>query len=515
MDEHGATLLGEQEPTYRYVPPGAVGGWGQEAVELAESIGLHADPGQQDIVRSGLSTRVTGKWLSTEVADIEPRQNGKSVALEIRALAGLFLVQEPLIVWTAHEFKTAMQGFGRMKQHIDNWDHLRKRVKAIRTSTHATEIQMMYGGVLSFLARSGGSGRGFAGVSPLFLDEAFAMTSEQMAALMFAISAADNPQVWYASSAPLVSSDVLRPIVKRGRKGAPGMTYYEWCARDKYPDIIKVVQEARERVLSDEPVSDKLWGYVRQANRAFNLRIDAETIRRELRSVPPEQFARERLGSFSDLEDGGRLDPDKWGSTTDELSHRAEGADIAIFVDIDVNREWASIAMFSMREDLLGHVQIIDHRPGVFWLADRIAEIKGTLKPLCIGMGRGTHASLKEALLDRGIGQPADFTKDRDPMFPIERGDLIVLNGVDMAAACGRLIDAVQEETLRHVPHPALDRAASKAQTRIVGDTIKWVQTDTSVNLTALIAATGSVWAYDARIATVPDDYDPLGDIHF
>src|SRR6188474_3105810 len=177
MNSAGVRLLGSQEPTYCSVPSGAVDGWGDEAVDLLASVGMELDDGQAVQVRDCVAIRDDGRWLASEVVDIEPRQNGKGVVLEARALAGPLLIGEELVVWTAHEFKTALKAFERVRAYFDNWDHLRKRVKTIRSSTHSTEIILKGGGrvpvgaTIAWLARSGGSGRGFASVSPLILDE--------------------------------------------------------------------------------------------------------------------------------------------------------------------------------------------------------------------------------------------------------------------------------------------------------------------------------------------------------
>ena len=82
------------------VPPGAVQTWGPAFSEFAFSIGLSLDAGQKDILNDGLSTRADGLWLAREVDDIEPRQNGKSLLFEIRALGGVYLLKEPLVIWT-------------------------------------------------------------------------------------------------------------------------------------------------------------------------------------------------------------------------------------------------------------------------------------------------------------------------------------------------------------------------------------------------------------------------------
>jgi hypothetical protein len=108
------------------------------------------------------------------------RQNGKGSLFEARELAGLFLLGERLIMHSAHEYKTAAEGFLRIRGLIDDTDWLRKRVKRIRTShgeegveLYGTGRNRMTGGQrLRFVARSAGSGRGFSG-DCVILDEAY------------------------------------------------------------------------------------------------------------------------------------------------------------------------------------------------------------------------------------------------------------------------------------------------------------------------------------------------------
>lgn len=503
-------LLGSQQPRYRTVPAGAVDSWGPEAIDLAASVGIVADQGQVDVITDGMAQTAGGRWLASEVADNEPRQNGKGVDLEIRALGGLFLVKEPLIIWTAHEFKTAHEGFLRMRHYFDNYDHLRKRVKVIRSSTHATEIVLLGGQRLAFLARTGGGGRGFASVSPLFLDEAFALTPEQMAALIFAMSAHPNPQVWYMSSAPLVESDVLREICKRGRRGAAGLVYYEWSASGSYQDLEKLVAdnkalpgEAADTAAGRE-LRGRLFAKVAEANRAFGVRITPETILREVGATGPEQFLRERLGIWSELESGATIDPAVWDDLGDTESRR--DGDVALAVDISPDRDWAAIGLYGHRADGLGHVQLVFYGP-VAELLGKLAEFVDALDPLAVGMARGTYASLKEDLAAAGMVRPEDREDDKEP----RRGDLAVLSGTDMAAGCGQLIDAVRQATLRHVPAEQLTSAVKVARTRKIGDTIVWARTDRDADITGLVTVTEARWTFYTRQGVASADRDPLG----
>lgn len=511
-------LVGSQRPRFRTVPDGATDSWGREAVDLMASVGVTMDAGQEDIITDGMSRTGSGLWVASEVADIEPRQNGKTLVLEARALAGAYLLKEPLIVWTAHEFKTATQAFRSMRDRVTNYDHLRKRVRSIRDSGARTEIELFNPmRMITFLARSGGSGRGFAQVAPLFLDEAYALSREQVAALVFAMSAARNPQVWYMSSAPLKDSEVLRDIARRGRRGSRTLVYYEWSATGSERDLLKLVADNKDADPDTEHgqrVREQLHEKVAEANRAFRTRISDTTIERELAAAGPEQFVRERLGGWSELEAGGKLDPERWNALGDPDSRRS--GDVAIAVDISIERDWAAIGMYGERDDGQGHLQLIDYRPGTDWVIGALKQLRDALSPLAIGMARGTWGSLREDLKAAGFMRPEDRpmveAKWGGERHPPARGDLCVMTGPDMAAACGHLIDAVRQGTMRHVPVDQLNRAVQVARTRVVGDVMTWVRNDSTVDVTGLTAVTEARWTFYAR-QEMEGDYDPSEDL--
>jgi hypothetical protein len=86
----------------------------QEAIGWAAKTGLIPDDWQADALAGMLAVHPnTGKWVHFEVAEWVSRQNGKGSILEVRALAGLFVFGEELIMWSAHEYKTAMEAFRR------------------------------------------------------------------------------------------------------------------------------------------------------------------------------------------------------------------------------------------------------------------------------------------------------------------------------------------------------------------------------------------------------------------
>jgi hypothetical protein len=515
-----SSLRSEAPPRYRSIPAGAVSTWGQEAVQFASGIGIRLDEGQEDILHAGMSLRADGLWLAQSVVDVEPRQNGKTAVFGIRALAGVYLLKEPLIVWTAHEFKTAKQSFLWVKDMVTNYDHLRRHVKSIRQSGATTEVELGNPRrTISFLARSGGSGRGFAKVSPLLMDEAYALSPEQLAAISYATSVAPNPQTWYASSAPLKDSEVLREMAIRGRSGKGRAIYFEWSAAGKVNDLEKLVTGVKlyPGEHQNAPGYPQLLELVAQANRAFPHRLTEQTILNELEIVPAPQIVRERLGVFSEEEAGGKIDPDRWQSIEDPESRR-EG-DVSLAVDLSIERDWAAVSMYGKREDGLSHGQVLKFAPGADWVVPYLTEANETLAPVAIGMAAGTYAALKSELKKAGFLRPEERPIDSamrqlegKDLHPPQRGDLIVLNGTDMAAACGGLLEAVRTGTMRVVPADQLTKAVRVGQVKVTGDAMAWVRNDPLVDITTLVSLTEAKWSYEARVDEI-EDYDPGEDL--
>jgi hypothetical protein len=74
-------------------------------VDLAAAYGTQLDPWQVDALDAGLGVRPDGSWAAKTVGVNIARQNGKSVILTVRALAGALLFGERVIICSAHEQK--------------------------------------------------------------------------------------------------------------------------------------------------------------------------------------------------------------------------------------------------------------------------------------------------------------------------------------------------------------------------------------------------------------------------
>jgi phage terminase large subunit-like protein len=335
---------GRRRPAYRLVPT-SDGSRGREAIKLMADAGLKLDPWQQDHLNDGMAT-VGEDWAADEVVILVPRQNGKTIDLVARGLWGPTLGGEGLVLFTAHEFKTAREAFLLAKSLCET--PVLQRFKPKISVSHGKEgISFANETRLLFIARSRTSGRGF---SPdcVILDEAFQLDDLALSALKPSLAAAKAPQLWYASSAPHDTSTVLRRLAVRGRAGeARKLVYLEWSAPE-----------------SADPSDPEAWAI---SNPGIGHRIDPEFIASELDSLEPRDFERERLGRWDEEVGGQWIPEDAWDACeTQEGSQAAQnGSQIALALAGSPTGETAALVSAAVSDVPTIHVE-------GFWTADAV-----------------------------------------------------------------------------------------------------------------------------------------------
>lgn len=425
---------------------------GKEAVDLARAAGLWLDPWQCYVLEHSLGEDTDGKWSAFEIAVIVGRQNGKNSILEARELAGLFLFGEDLILHSAHEFKTSQEAFRRVLGLIEGKDHLRKRVKRVRTSHGEEGIELVTGQRLRFIARSTGSGRGFTSDLAIF-DEAYNLGGDAMAAMLPTLSSRPNPQIWYTSSAGMETSEQLLSVHERGVTGtSPSLAYFEWSAD---PDL---------GLDSDEAIA--------QANPALGIRISPEFVAREREALGDFEFGRERLGYWPEFGVEQVIDPKIWAACADPES--VPVGKVVFAADSNPERTESAIAAVGRRADGLLHLEIIDLRPGTSWVPARLADLREAWEPPC------------EPLLD-----PAGPAGGWLPELAELGIEPLLVNGREMAQACGTFYETVAEkQALRHRDQQPLNSALQGAKKRPLLDAWAWHRRDSLTSIASLVAAT-------------------------
>lgn len=470
-------VQGVQLPRLSSVPE-YVSSAGGEAIELAAMCGLELDRWQQHVLRHALGERKDGKWAASEVGLIVARQNGKGAILEARELAGLFLLDEWLLIHSAHLYDTAMEAFRRLTFWITETPELSRRVKRVVRSHGDEGIELTNGKRIRFRTRTNGGGRGLTG-DCVILDEAMELSKAVHGSLMPTLSAVPNPQLWYTGSA--VDEDihpngqVFAKVRERGIAGDdPKLAFFEWSVDpDRYHSDPACVRDPA------------CWA---EANPAQGIRIAPETIAGEQRSMYARTFAVERLSvgywPKTTDEDESLIPKRAWEACGDPKS-TIDGP-VTYSVDVSPQRDKASIAAGGHRPDSQRHVEVVASRAGVEWVVERCVELHKKHGGRFVIDPKGQARVLIPDLVEEGL-EVHEMTTD------------------EAVAACAEFYDGVllalhedekeREKRLRYPdPQVELTAAVSAAATRAVGEAWAWSRRAAAGDITALVAATNALW---------------------
>ncbi|ASD53403.1 terminase [Mycobacterium phage Lucky2013] len=201
--------MGVQEPRI-WLSPEAKSSAGQEAIDLAAACGLILDPWQELCLHEALkesdelvqleSGAWVKKWAASSFGLVVSRQNGKGSILEALELAGLILFGERLILHSAHEFRTAVNGMERLESLL-----AKSGLKYKAKQAHGAEsIEILDGpnpgARVMFQTRTDRSGLGLTADRVIF-DEAMTITPGSLKALLPTVSSRPNPQIVYTGTA--------------------------------------------------------------------------------------------------------------------------------------------------------------------------------------------------------------------------------------------------------------------------------------------------------------------------
>lgn len=476
--------VGSQEPRLKHVPKYATT-YGGEVIDFMAEIGRPLDPWQAMGIIDAHGVHEDGLWAAFETALFLARQNGKGGFTEGIELPGLFLFKEPLILHSAHQFKTSTAAFRRIIDIIDGSDWLTKRVKMISRSKGDESVQLTPaagGGMLQFIARTLGSGRGLTGSTNVF-DESAYLTIGQYAAQTPTLSTIPNPRIIYTGTPPdedvgPMPEDAMIPSVrKRGQAGDPRMLYMEWSPG---PD--------------DDPTDDET---AYKCNPAAGIRIGLWFLKKQLTNFTaagkPEKYITEHLGAWPpDADEQWQVIPETaWTEAFDAKSKTIGG--VAVGISMSDDRARTAIAVFGRRKDGLRHAQLVEYGPG----------------------GKGWAVKWVQDALERGrdisivvIGA-ADPARSLVPEFAAADIEVLTPGAADVAAECGAIYDAVagkpEERDLKHLGQGPVTTAVAGAAKKKTGNAWVWSRVAAGVDISPLFAITAGSYGFRVR---PPDDYN-------
>ena len=294
------------------------------------------------------------------------------------------------------------------------------------------------------------------------VDEAWALEQGLEQGLSPTMVTRPQPQLWVVSTAGTHRSAYFRAKVERGRRG-PGssVAYFEWSAPAG----------------ADPGDPQTWWGCMP----ALGHTVTEARICHEFERLELADFCRAYLNWWP-----GEI-PADWLVITEADWRALADADstmvdpVAFAADVTPERSHAAIATAGLRPDGLGHVEVVDHRPGTGWVVGRLVELAEKWHPCAIVVDdTGPAGSL---------------------VAPLEAAELEVLKPSTRAraAADSGVYDAVVEGSLRYVPRPALDAAVAGAAKRPLGDSWAWARRGLSVDICPLVAVSLARWGHATR----------------
>jgi phage terminase large subunit-like protein len=208
----------------------------------------------------------------------------------------------------------------------------------------------------------------------------------------------------------------------------------------------------------------------RRSNPALGRRITLDYIRKERRALPPEEFARERLGWW---DEAGTTDAafgaGRWEACA---GLKPKGLKIAAY-GLAATLDMTHCAVVAAALDgTVVHVRPLQHGPGSNWVLDRL---KGLPAAPVVVDSYGPAGSLIPDLEAAGL-------------------EVIQANTKDVLDGCAKTLNMVRERQLRHANYPELDSAVRGAVRREVRDRWAWGRKQSTSDVSTLEAATLAAW---------------------
>jgi hypothetical protein len=435
--------------------------------EVAELLGSPLMPWQRHVADVALEVDPdSGLLVYREIALTVPRQSGKTLLLLcLMVHRALGFGQRQRILYTAQTRNDARRKWE--DEHVQVLEHSRLRpMFSVRKSNGSEAIRWKNGSMHGITSSTEKAGHGET-LDLGVIDEAFAQEDARLEqALKPTMITRPQPQLYVVSTAGSDRSAYLRGKVEIGRRRAElglaeSVAYFEWSAPDKA-----------------DPADPAVW---RACMPALGHTVREEAIAADFTSMDLREFRRAYLNQWAEEV------PQEWlvipQPLWDGLVDAGSAADdpVAFAADITPDRSFGSIATAGRRPDGRMHVEVVDHRPGTGWMAERIVELNGRWNPCAVVVdAAGPAGSLLAELEAAGV----------EVVKPTSR---------EAAQAAGQLYDLVIEGKLAHHGQPALNAALGGAQRRPLGDAWAWDRRSRSVDISPLVAATLAAWGHATR----------------
>ena len=408
----------------------------------------------------------TGRFAFSTVVVSVPRRAGKTILTLATSLQRVSQIE------LGRAWYTAQTGTDAGVTFRDSWAPIVSRsviapAYKVRLSNGSQSFTDRYsGGMLSIFAPTESAVHG-QDVDLATLDEAWAFTAAQGEAVESAVAPAmatrPAPQLWIVSAGGTADSVYWDRVLTRAEEhvaggGRDGVALFDWGAG---PD--------------DDPADPATLA---AAHPAVGYTISADFVMGRRAVDGPGVFERAYLNRWarpSSLVTSGVVDPAAWSAAVDTAAELV--GPVVVGFDVAPDRSSAAVAAAAVDDAGRVVVTVVDHRPGVGWLAGAIVDVPAAVAVIGDSLGgAATGAALAVH------GRPVDL-----------------VSASDLARACSVFVDAVHDARVVHHAQAPLDDALAGAARRWFGDAWAWSRVRSDVDITPLVAATLAVYGVIVR----------------
>lgn len=457
---------------------------GPHVGRVAAALGKPLMPHQQHVADVALEVDPeTGLLVYREVVLVKMRQQGKSELL-------LPLITHRSMSWPDQRIVYTTNTSGEARRRWEDV-HLKRLRASPFSDMFRVRLQIAQETILwtngssyspiSTTVKTGGTGDS---IDLGMIDEAWVHDDSGVEqSLRPAMLTRPQPQLWICSMVPgptrakTIGSAYLRRKMALGRaRATAGLTdstcYFEFGAEEGL-----------------EPGDPATWW---SCMPALGRTISEAAIRADFDAMELEDFTSEYLSWLPD--DGSRgwsvIGEGEW-----ELARDLESVPIdpvALGVDVQPDRSWATICAAGRRADDLRHVEITgredvpDHQPGTGWVVPRLVEIVREHRPCVVAVNDGAVAD--EA-------QEAGLRVHR-----VSAGDMVSAYGMFYDSVAG---PDVVNRRLRHLGQDALNDSVRVGTKRAAGGGWVWDHRTKAV-ISPVRAATCALWSLATPRVHIP-----------
>ena len=418
---------------------------------MSRQLGLPLMPWQQLIADVGLEIDPeSGLPAYREICLTVPRQSGKT------SLLLAWELQRCLRWPTAQRVAfTSQTGWDARRKLVDDQvplllgSPLKVAVERIYRGAGNESVIFKNGSRIDVLAATESAGHGRT-IDLGVIDEAFAdIDYRREQSILPAMATKPAAQILILSTAGTEASVFLKHKVDTGRaavtSGATnGIAYFEWSA-DPDADI-------------DDP---RTW---QSCMPALGLTISEAVVRHARATMSEGDFRRSYLNQWTASDD--RIIPAVVWDAVVSPGVKPDGR-LVFAVDVAPDRSSASIGV----ADEQGRVELVESRPGVGWIVDRVVQLSAKFECPVVLDGYGPAGSLFDQLESKGVR--------------VEK-----YSSRQVAQACSTFFDAVADDRIRVRSSSLLDDAVAAVRRRVSGDTWSWSRSDTAVDICPLMVVT-------------------------